>query len=202
MAGTGCPGVEPLSQQRASFARLIAQGMSNTEACRTVGVNRRTGTRWRFGRSVPTAAGSVREYPPWINKPVVVLSPRFLSADERAVIAHEHNRGRTVRATAALLGRSPSTVSRELGRNTTRAGCTGAAAAPARPAAPATARLRMGCCGRSSSSAWTCGGAWSRSRPPCSSSGPTTHAGSCQRKACTGAVHPRHGAGPQPAHRP
>jgi len=57
-----------------------------------------------------------------INKPVVVLSPRFLSENERAVIAHEHDRGTTVRATAMLLGRSPSTVSRELRRNNDPAG--------------------------------------------------------------------------------
>jgi len=78
--------------------------VSNTEACRTVGVNRRTGTRWRFGRSVTAAAGSVHEYAPVINKPIVVLSPRFLSQDERAVIAHEHALGRTVWATAGAGG--------------------------------------------------------------------------------------------------
>ncbi len=61
MAGMGRPGVEPLSEQRAEFVRLIAQGVSNTEACRTLGVNRRTGTRWRFGRSVPNPRGGVRE---------------------------------------------------------------------------------------------------------------------------------------------
>ncbi len=122
MVGSGRPGVEPLSEQRAEFVRLIAQGVSNTEARRTLGVNRRTGTRWRFGRSVPSRAGGVREYPPVITKPVVVLSPRFLSEHERAVIAHEHDRGTTVRATAMLLGRSPSTVSRELRRNTDAGG--------------------------------------------------------------------------------
>ena len=31
--------------QRQEFARLIAKGVSNSEACRVVGVNRRTGTR-------------------------------------------------------------------------------------------------------------------------------------------------------------
>jgi len=161
MAGTGRPGVEPLSGQRAWFARLIAQGVSNTDACRTVGVNRRTGTRWRFGRSVPTAAGSVREYPPVFNKPVVVLSPRFLSENERAVIAHEHDRGTTVRATAMLLGRSPSTASRELRRNTDPAGVYGR---PSRTGSPGTGAAGTGygalpavaCCGSSSSSTWTC----------------------------------------------
>lgn len=74
MAGMGRPGVEPLSEQRAWFVRLIAQGVSITDACRTLGVNRRAGTRWRFGRSVPIAAGSLANAPV-IHKPVVVLSP-------------------------------------------------------------------------------------------------------------------------------
>ncbi len=116
------PGMTGRIRATIALVRLIAQGVSNTEACRTVGVNRRTGTRWRFGRSVPSRASGVREYPPVIPKPVVVLSPRFLSKNERAVIAHEHDRGTTVRATAALLGRSPSTVSRELRRNTDASG--------------------------------------------------------------------------------
>ncbi len=34
------------------FVRLIAQGGSNSEACRQVGINRWTGTRWRFGRRI------------------------------------------------------------------------------------------------------------------------------------------------------
>jgi len=96
-AGVSCggcdSGAEPLSEQPAWFARLIAQGVSNTEACRTVGVNRRTGTRWRFGRSLPTAAFSVREYALVIIKPVVVLSRGFLSEDERAVIARRARSG-------------------------------------------------------------------------------------------------------------
>jgi len=29
------------------FGRLIGQGVSNRQACRIVGINRRTGTRWR-----------------------------------------------------------------------------------------------------------------------------------------------------------
>ena len=40
------PGVA-LTEKREQFARLIGQGVSNSEACRLVGVNRKTGTRWR-----------------------------------------------------------------------------------------------------------------------------------------------------------
>ncbi|MFC7564426.1 hypothetical protein ACFQU9_14545 [Actinomadura namibiensis] len=28
----------------------MAQGMSNSAACRVVGINRKTGNRWRYGR--------------------------------------------------------------------------------------------------------------------------------------------------------
>ena len=48
----GRPGQVPLTGRRQEFARLIARGVSNSEACRMVGVNRRTGTRWRYGRTV------------------------------------------------------------------------------------------------------------------------------------------------------
>ena len=40
-----------------------------------------------------------------------------LSAEERAVIMIEHGKGSSMRAIARLLGRSASTVSRELARN-------------------------------------------------------------------------------------
>ena len=59
MVGRGRPGVEPLVEQRELFVSLIAAGVSNSAACRQVGVNRKTGTRWRYRRSIPSAgAGS------------------------------------------------------------------------------------------------------------------------------------------------
>ncbi len=39
----GRPGVA-LTEVRRAFERLIAQGVSNSEACRVAGINRRTGT--------------------------------------------------------------------------------------------------------------------------------------------------------------
>jgi len=39
------------------FTRLITQGVSNAEACRMVGINRKTGTRWRYGRTIRNTAG-------------------------------------------------------------------------------------------------------------------------------------------------
>ena len=46
-----------LTERQEQFSRLIAQGMSYSEACRVVGINRRTGTRWRYGRTVRNTAG-------------------------------------------------------------------------------------------------------------------------------------------------
>ncbi|MPY53081.1 helix-turn-helix domain-containing protein, partial [Streptomyces acidicola] len=40
-----------LSRERAAYSRLVQQGYSNKEACRLVGVDERTGRKWRNGRS-------------------------------------------------------------------------------------------------------------------------------------------------------
>jgi len=53
----GRPGPAPQTAKREQYARLIAQGVSSLEACRTVGVNPRTGKRWRHGAQSPAAAG-------------------------------------------------------------------------------------------------------------------------------------------------
>lgn len=49
-------------------------------------------------------------------------SDRYLSEDERIIIADKHRAGESVRAIATVLGRAPSTVSRELRRNRNPAG--------------------------------------------------------------------------------
>ena len=132
VAGRGRPGPEPLADQREWFAALVAAGVSNSEACRTVGVNRKTGTRWRYGRSIPTAGGGVLHYPPVLLPRDVVISSRYLSEAERVVIADLHRAGVSARVIAAELGRSPSTVSRELTRNTDPGRRYGAGVAQAR----------------------------------------------------------------------
>lgn len=108
-------GVQAEKQQR--YGRLIAQGINNAEACRLVGIDRKTGNRWRYGRSVRNTAGEVVHYPPVKIKPAKQRSPRYLSEHERIVIADLLGVGRTVRAIARELGRSPSTVGREICRN-------------------------------------------------------------------------------------
>lgn len=106
-----------VTEKQDRFVRLIAQGVSNSEACRIVGINRRTGTRWRLGRTIRSTAGEAVHYPPVRIEPPRCRHPRYLSLDERMVIADLRREKRTVRAIAQELGRSPATISRELRRN-------------------------------------------------------------------------------------
>src|ERR1700746_555863 len=83
------PGALPQVEKREQYARLIAQGFNNSEACRIVGINRRTGKRWRHGRTVTTRDGRKLHYAAVVTTGAVRDGP----------------------------GRSPSTISRELRRN-------------------------------------------------------------------------------------
>jgi transposase, IS30 family len=103
-----------LPKEREAYLLLMQQGVGNTEACRVLGLNRRTGTRWRYGRN--PSSGSKAASP--IGTVVPPCAPsRYLCQDERIHIADRAREKATVRAIAAELGRSPSTVSREIRRN-------------------------------------------------------------------------------------
>ncbi len=118
----GRRGPEPLHDKREAYARLIAEGVPSVRACRIVGVNPRTGKRWRNGRRLASGR-SVIDYPPVITTaPTKQYSPRYLSEDERVRLADLRLEGRSVRDIAALMDRSPSTVSRELRRGADDAG--------------------------------------------------------------------------------
>ena len=52
MAGRGKLGRELDGAKREMFAALIARGVSSGQASRIVGINPRTGKRWRKGRKV------------------------------------------------------------------------------------------------------------------------------------------------------
>lgn len=107
-----------LTEKQDRFIGLIAQGMANAEACRIVGINRRTGTRWRFGRTILNTAGEPVHYPPVRIVPAPrPRHPRYLSLAERTLIADLRREKKAVREIAAVIGRSPATVSRELRRN-------------------------------------------------------------------------------------
>jgi transposase, IS30 family len=111
-------GPAPLADKRDQYLRLMAQGMSNSAACRQVGINRKTGNRWRYGRKVVDRAGNTRFYAPITGQQDVgAISLRFLSEDERIVIADMLRAGASLRAIARELKRSPATISREVRRN-------------------------------------------------------------------------------------
>src|SRR5829696_5195007 len=67
-----------LTEKQDRFVRLIAQGVSNREACQVVGINRRTGTRWRFGRTIRNTAGEAVHYPPRANPDAAEATPSVL----------------------------------------------------------------------------------------------------------------------------
>src|SRR5260370_2014371 len=112
----GRPGPAPQTAKREQLARVIGRGVPNAEACRLVGINRRTGTRWRFGRSIASSSGRRLHYPAVINTRKREIAPRYLSEDERVRIADLARQGRGVRVIAVELGRSPATISTELRR--------------------------------------------------------------------------------------
>ena len=120
----GRRGRKPLYAKREAFARLIADGVASATACRMVGIDRRTGTRWRNGRRL-VSGGRVINLPPVITvspKSEKRYSPRYLSEDERIRLADLRREKRTMREIGALMGRSAATISRELARGVDAAG--------------------------------------------------------------------------------
>jgi len=90
------------------FVRLIEQGMSNAEACRIVGINRRTGTRWRFGRTIHDTAGQPVHYPPVsAPRPSTPRHSRYLSVVERMTIADLRREAKTLQEIAVRSGAAP-----------------------------------------------------------------------------------------------
>ncbi len=90
------------------YWQLIASGMGTVQACQEAGIGRKTGYRWR-AENGGLPPGRVAED---------ARSCRYLSLLERQRIASLRCQGLGVRAIAERIGRSPSTVSRELHRNT------------------------------------------------------------------------------------
>ena len=117
-------GPMPLTAKRDLYVQLMKHGMQNSEACRQVGVNRKTGQRWRLGRVVIDAHNGEHRYDPIIDPPAATTaeSARYLSDAERIVIADGLRSGRSKRSIAGELGRSVSSVCREVLRNTDASG--------------------------------------------------------------------------------
>jgi transposase, IS30 family len=92
-------------EHRQRFWEAIARGLSSEGAGVAAGVSPAVGSRWfRDGGGMPSIS-------------LAAPSGRYLSFAEREEIAILHARNRGVREMARQLGRSPSTISRELRRN-------------------------------------------------------------------------------------
>jgi IS30 family transposase len=107
-------GRKKLVREREEYLRLVREGLNSKQACQIVGVNPRTGKRWRYGR--------VRSAGHRGASPITAVAPsagpsRYLREDDRIHIADRLGEQASVRAIAAELGRSPSTISREIRRN-------------------------------------------------------------------------------------
>ena len=108
-------GVQAEKQRR--YVQLIAQGINNTQACRVVGIDRKTGNRWRYGRWIRNSVGERVHYPRVQIEERRPRSLRYLAEEERVTIADLLSVGDGVRVIARKLGRAASTISREICRN-------------------------------------------------------------------------------------
>jgi transposase, IS30 family len=89
------------------YWKLILDGLPTVEACRQIGIGRKTGYRWRAEAGGLPPARVAEE----------ARSSRYLTLLERQRIATLRERGHGVREIARRVGRAASTVSRELRRH-------------------------------------------------------------------------------------
>ena len=106
-----------MSQKRREFLELLARGSSMRAACRELGIGRSTGHIWKNGTVARLKDGTVKVVPPLEPLAVRIISSRFLSERERIQVADLASSGHGPTAIGKALGRSPSTISRELRRN-------------------------------------------------------------------------------------
>jgi len=128
-----------VNPRRETFLQLRADGMTRSEAAAVVRADARSAADWdrgitiiHRGRVYPD--GRVVRYPapapPDVTSQTTiggkvdlakveqVIHPRYLSLLEREELRDLHRSGMSIRAIASTMGRSPSTISRELRRNT------------------------------------------------------------------------------------
>lgn len=112
--------VDMQAVRRQRYVELLDQGLNFTQAAHAVGVSKRTGKVWRNGRTRATGRNEkplVHWYPKDVEPKQQALSGRYLDEYERLLIADLKRDGKSLRAIASRLGRSVSTISRELRRN-------------------------------------------------------------------------------------
>jgi transposase len=95
-----------LRYERHVFWSSVAAGLSTQVAADAAGVSANNAQTW-----LRQSGGVIPQH---LARP---LSGRFLGPMDRAAIMIADRQGQSVRAIAAMLGRSPSTISRELRRN-------------------------------------------------------------------------------------
>src|SRR5690349_11338326 len=98
---------------------LRAQGWSIRGAAREVGISRTAAANWTRGYTVYRNGQAIKFVEPLDRLEVRQVSARYLFQQERIEIADLHHEGVGVREIARQVGRSPSTISRELKRNRT-----------------------------------------------------------------------------------
>lgn len=110
----GPPG---LVEKRPLYVQLMKEGHSNRAACRMLGINPNTGLHWLHGRNgVEGLVQQGLDPRPRMAVPAACGSSRYLSEDERIFIADRLLAGSSIRSIGRDLGRSASTISRELAR--------------------------------------------------------------------------------------
>src|SRR5918994_3229837 len=98
-------GRQPMVDRQREYVRLIRQGVTNSEACRRLRIDRKTGHWWKNG-GVVTRNGVTRIVEPIVGRLTErPASPRYLSEDERVAIADGLRSGWSARSIAAELGR-------------------------------------------------------------------------------------------------
>ena len=141
-AGIRTSEARKVNLRREEFLRLRAQGLTRAEARARVGADNRSAADWDKGITIINRGriypdGRVVRYPPAtlagvtpprnaraiggrvdLNQVEKVIDARYLSLLERERIQDLHRSGLSIRKIAAEMKRSPSTVSRELRRNT------------------------------------------------------------------------------------
>lgn len=109
---------EMCAARRRHYVELVRGGMNFSQAARAVGVSKRTGRVWRNGRRRASGRhekSCVDLYSAAMKTPKPISS-RFLSEDERVDIADLLVLKKSQAEIARALGRSPSTISREIRR--------------------------------------------------------------------------------------
>jgi IS30 family transposase len=101
---------------------LRSRGWSIGAAAREVGVSRTTGNNWSRGYKVYRRGEVIKVVSPLDRLEVREISARYLSQEERVLIADLVHARHGIRSIARQLGRSPSTISRELHRNGEKGG--------------------------------------------------------------------------------